>query len=156
VFPHRRDYITKIGLRTEDGELISDQINMIVIELSKLGEILKKPIDKMTSLDMWSVFLGHANNPDYRGIINEMIERKEVLGMAGAVLTAISKDEDERAKFLSRRKAETDRISNLLTAEERGRVMGQRQVARNLKAMGMSNIDIVQATGLSINEINNL
>ena len=38
------------------------------------------------------------------------------------VLAAISKDEDERAKFRSRRKAETDRISDLLTSEENGAI----------------------------------
>jgi hypothetical protein len=40
--------------------------------------------------------------------------------MAGKVLAAISKDEHERAKFMSRRKFETDMTSNLLTVEARG------------------------------------
>jgi hypothetical protein len=38
VLPHRKDYITQSGMRTPDGELISDQINMVIIELSKLEE----------------------------------------------------------------------------------------------------------------------
>ena len=40
-------------------------------------------------------------------------------------LMEISKDEQERARFRSRRMAETDRISNLLTVEERGRTRGR-------------------------------
>ena len=40
--------------------------------------------------------------------------------MASALLQEISKDERERAVFRSRRMAETDRISNILTAEARG------------------------------------
>ena len=111
VFPHRDGYITQGSMRTQDGEQISDQINMIVVELSKLENLLKKPVSEMTSLEMWSVFLGHADDRKQRGLVNEIIDRKEVLGMAGAVLMAISKDEHERAKFMSRRKAETDRIS---------------------------------------------
>ena len=45
--------------------------------------------------------------------------------MAGTVLTEISKDEHERAKFMSRRKYEMEQTSNLLTAEERGRNEGK-------------------------------
>jgi hypothetical protein len=40
-------------------------------------------------------------------------------------LMEISKDEQERGRFRGRRMAETDRISNLLTVEERGRTEGR-------------------------------
>jgi hypothetical protein len=86
-----------------------------------------------------------------------MFEIKEVLGMAGALLTAISKDEHERAKFMSRRKAETDRISDLLTAEAnevaRGLAEGRADVikefVRNMKSMKISN-DGVCLRGISL------
>jgi len=164
VFSHHKSYITQCSLRTPDGELISNQINMVIIELSKLESILEKPIDEMSSLDMWSIFIGLADDPRQRTLINSIIERKEVLGMASAVLTAISKDEHERAKFMSRRKAETDRISNLLTAEsrgeERGIAIGEEQArnitARKMKADGMSIEVISKYTGLSGNDIEKL
>jgi predicted transposase/invertase (TIGR01784 family) len=88
--------------------------------------------------------------------------------MAGALLTAISKDEHERAKFMSRRKAETDRISDLLTAEANGVAKGRaegrtegradaiKEFVRNMKLMNISNNDIARATGLSIHEIESL
>ena len=44
--------------------------------------------------------------------------------MATALLREISKDEHERARNRSRRMAETDRISDILTAEERGEIRG--------------------------------
>jgi len=122
IFPQREGFVTPINLRAPDGELISDQINMIIIELSKLDDVLNKPVEEMTPLEMWSVFLGRADDVEHRGLVNEILDKKEELGMAGAVLTAISKDEDERAKFRSRRKAETDRISDLLTSEENGAI----------------------------------
>jgi len=120
IFSRREGFLTPVNLRAPDGELISDQINMIIIELSKLGEVLKKPVEEMTPLEMWSVFLGHADDPRKRELVNEILERKEALGMAGAILATISKDEDEKAKFRSRRKAETDRISDLLTSRANG------------------------------------
>jgi len=44
--------------------------------------------------------------------------------MAATLLREISKDERERAIQRSRRMAETDRVSDLLTAEERGELKG--------------------------------
>ena len=42
------------------------------------------------------------------------------MAMAGSVLRTISKDEHERARYIARRKYETDMTSNILTAEARG------------------------------------
>ena len=45
--------------------------------------------------------------------------------MAAAILNEISKDEHERARLRSRRMYETDRISDLLTAKEKGEIEGE-------------------------------
>ena len=111
----------------------------------------------MTHLEMWSAFLGYAADPTHRHIINEVLKRKDAIGMAGAVLAAISKDEHERAKFLSRRKFETDMTSNLLTVEERGRREGIREIARKLKDSGTVSVEQISAlSGLSVSEIERL
>lgn len=156
VFPNITDYITESGIRTKDGRLISDQINMVLVELSKLENILQKSPDQMTPIEMWSIFLGHADNPEYRTLINDIIERKEVLAMASSVLTTISKDEHERAKFMSRRKAETDRVSNLLTAEERGRRLERVEFAARLLRRNRPINEIMEDTGLTLEEIQSL
>ena len=146
------DYVTEGSLRTQTGIQISDQVNVIIIELSKLGDVLNKSVEDMTPLEMWSAFLGYAADPDKRKLINEVLERKEAIGVAGTLLAAISKDEHERAKFMSRRKFETDMTSNVLTAEKRG-VMS---VARNMKTAGLTIEQIVQMSGLTATEIENL
>jgi predicted transposase/invertase (TIGR01784 family) len=160
-----REYTTEASLRTSEGIQISDQINMIIIELNKLGEILKKPVAEMTSLEMWSAFLGYASDPSQRKLINEVLEQKEALGMAGTLLAEISKDEHERAKFMSRRKFETDMASNLLTAEERGRregiqegvKEGVRDMARKLKESGALPVEqISRMSGLTVSEVEEL
>ena len=124
IFPGYTDYVTFASMRRSDGVLISDQINLVIIELSKLDAALKKPVEEMTSLEMWSIFLRYASDPQHRKLINEIITKKEALSVAAKVLTSISKDEHERAKFMSRRKFETDMYSNLMTAEKRGEIRG--------------------------------
>ena len=92
--------------------------------------------------------------------------------MASALLQEISKDERERAILRSRRMAETDRISNLLTAEARGEMRGEARgialgeargmalgisnIALNMKKDGIPVEMIMRFTGLSEEEITNL
>jgi hypothetical protein len=79
----------------------------------------------MTPLEMWSAFLGYAADAEKRSLINGIIERREEIGVAGAALMEISRNEDERARYLSRKKAENDRISEMLTVKEIGRAEGR-------------------------------
>jgi predicted transposase/invertase (TIGR01784 family) len=156
VFAHRKNYITRSSMRAEDGEQVSDLINMIVVELNKMENMLNTPVGEMTSLDMWSAFLGYADKPQRREKINEMIGSKEALGMASAILMSISKDDHERAKFRSRRKFETDMISNILTAEARGENKKAFEVAKKLLARNRPIEEIIEDTGLTREEIENL
>ena len=124
VFPCQPGYVSRFSLRTEQGKQLSDQINMVIVELSKLGEILAKPVKELTTIEMWSLFFRFAPDPRHRLMLNEIINAKEEVGMASELLQEISKDERERAILRSRRMAETDRVSNLLTAEARGEARG--------------------------------
>ena len=122
VFPERPEFVSRFSLRTADGEQLSDQINMVIIELDKLNEALKKPVQDLTPFEKWSLFFKYAPDPVYREQINAIIRDTERIGMAATLLQEISKDERERAIQRSRRMAETDRISDLLTSEEIGEI----------------------------------
>ena len=123
VFPDWPDFVNYFALRRPTGELLSDQVNLIIVEMGKLNDIFRRSAADLTDIEMWSAFFQFASdpNPARRDFINTIIEMKEEIDMASTLLMEISKDEQERARFRSRRMAETDRISNLLTVEERGR-----------------------------------
>lgn len=80
--------------------------------------------------------------------------------MAGNLLMSISQNERERAIFRSRRKFQTDLQSDLATAKDIGRQIGQMdskiEIAKNLLKMGLSSDQIAEATGLTHAEIENL
>ena len=161
VFPERTQYVNSFSLRhDEDNELLSDAIQVVYVELSKLQEIMEKSVDDMTDLEKWAVFFQYASEPTYRETVNEVIASKEVLQMAGNLLMSISQDERERAVFRSRRMYQTDMQSNLATAEDRGERRGERksriEIARNALQMKMSVADIAKLTGLSHDEIESL
>jgi len=122
VFPSLPDYVHWFSLRTSHGYQLTDQINMVIIELDKINKLLKKPVEKLTSFEKWSMFFRFAQEPVQRNLINDIITGKEEIGMAAALLQEISKDENERARLRSRRMYEMDQVSNILTAEERGEI----------------------------------
>ena len=127
VFPDKPEYLNSFSLRHDrDNELLCDAIHMIFVELSKLKEIVQKPVTDMTDLEKWAVFFRYADSGRYREQVNEVIASKEVLQMAGEMLMNISTDERERAVYRSRKMFQTDYLSNIATAEDRGRKDGIR------------------------------
>ena len=155
IYPHRADYITRASMRTPDGEQLTDQINFILVELSKLDELLKKPVDKLTPLEMWSIFFKFAPDEERRDVVNKVIAEKEEIAVAGALLLEISQDERERARNRSRRMFETDKFHNEATIAELGEQRGILKVARNMKTNNEPYEKIVSYTGLTLTEIEN-
>ena len=162
VFPHRKNYMNSFSMRHDlDNELLHNAVQAVVIELSKLDDIVKKPVETMTGLEKFSVFFEYAANPTYRDIVNKVIESEEVLTVAGNLLMNISQDERERAIFRSRKKFQMDIASDIATAESRGEARGEARgekskaitVALNALQMNMSIDDIVKLTGLTRKEV---
>jgi len=80
IFPNTQDYVNSFSLRHDTtGELLSDAINLTFVELSKLDEVVKKPVSDMTDLDKWSVFFQYAPDMEHREIVNKVIESEDLL-----------------------------------------------------------------------------
>jgi predicted transposase/invertase (TIGR01784 family) len=153
---HRFEYYDR-----EHGVIFGGRTRIIVVELEKAEGVLGKPVAEMSSAERWTVFFRYVTEPEKRGLINEITAYEEGIAMAGAELLTISRDEVERARLESEFKYELDRQCELEDARRAGladgladgEVIGQekarREIARKLKAMGMSPDQIVQATGLN-------
>lgn len=155
VFPNRSDYVNSFSLRhDEDNELLSDAIQVVYVELSKLQEIMKKSVDDMTDLEKWAVFFQYASEPNHRETVNKVIASKEVLQMAGNRLMSISQDERERAVFRSRRMFQTDMQSDLATAEDRGERRGR--AAGRAEGVLSAIQSLMDSMGLSVDQAMNV
>jgi len=56
VFPDWPDFVTRATLRRDTGGQISDQINMVIVEMNKLESRLSMPAESMSWLESWSIF----------------------------------------------------------------------------------------------------
>jgi predicted transposase/invertase (TIGR01784 family) len=109
VFSWKNRLAETFTYRNEGGEQLSDVTTAIFIDLTQAAAIAKKQVPEMTAVEQWAVFLAKANDPKHRGLINEILKRKEGISVAYEMLTSISTDENERARFRSRRMWEMDR-----------------------------------------------
>ncbi len=84
--------------------------------------------------------------------------------MAGSLLMSISQDEKERAVFRSRRMAETDRISDLATARDKGkqegklegRLEGKLEMVKAMLSNGEPIEKVLQYSGLTHEDVEKL
>ena len=102
-------------------------LQIVVLELSKLRDQLRKPVSELSALDKWALFLRYAQDPRYRKKINKIIDSEEELQVAGEMLMSISKNQEERALYRSREKYRMDLQSNLATAWDNGHQEGLRE-----------------------------
>jgi len=149
IYPQYPDFFTRASMRRPDGEEISSQINFILIELTKLAAIETKPVDKLTPLEMWSIFFKYSPDVKRRDFVNKVIAKRKEIAMAGELLLSISKDERERAHYRSRRMYETDKISNELTIEYRRAL----KIAQSMKQSGEPVEKIAMYTELPVADI---
>jgi len=130
----QKHYLTQASLRDKNGRQVSDQINMTIIELNKLGDILKKQTEDMTPLEMWLIFLRYADDVKKRDLVNKILTNREAITMAANVLSSISQDEHMKAKRRSQRKWETDMANNYLVGVGVGRAEGEKKSEKRANA----------------------
>jgi len=152
VFQKRERFVHRFSFRDEDGAELSDAVGIIFVELSKLGDVIRKPVENMTGEEIWSVFFAHASDPKYSELLNKLIRARSEVKMATELLQTISKDEIERAHFRSRRMFQMDmEHDRLATRDERSM-----EIARNALDMNMSLDTIIKLTGLTREEVEGL
>jgi predicted transposase/invertase (TIGR01784 family) len=122
---------------------------IIVVELSKAADSVEKPVGEMTAAERWAVYFRYLTDRSKRAKINEIIAAEEGIAMASEVLITISKDEIEQARLMSEWKYEMDTQSKLVQVKRENTA----EIARNLKALGVSVEQIAQGTGLSVEDI---
>jgi predicted transposase/invertase (TIGR01784 family) len=163
ILANERFFQDKLPLHTFEYYDPAHQVSLdgrsriITLELSKLGEVVKKPIKNMNAPERWGAFFQYLRDKSKRGIINEIIRQEEGIAMASQVLMTISRDEVERARLISEEKYILDTQSKLVHAKRQGKAEGIKkglaeeklEIARKMKQAGRPFTEIAEFTGLS-------
>ena len=137
-----------------------NMVEIIFIELSKLGDVILKPIDTMTREEQWGAFFAFGGETQYVKLIDKLADARGEIKMAKELLQTISRDENERARFRSRRMFQMDMDHNLITARDEGREEGRGErvveIINKMLDMKIPVNDIVNITGATREEIESL
>jgi len=147
VFLHRLEYYD-----SEHGVSLGGKSRIISLELSKLDKVVEKPVGEMTASEHWAVYFRYLRDLDKRRKINEILEYEEGIAMASEVLMTISRDQIERARLMSEFKYEVDTRTHINYARKEEK----KEIAGKMKVMGLTTDQIVDATGLTKAQIEEL
>jgi len=156
LFPEEEVFFDEYMYRNSRGKVLTDDQNIIFVELSKIDDILEKPVDELNDIEMWSVFLRFASDKDKRDVINKILDREDGINMAAQILETISKDERERIYYEEQLLYEADRLADKRHAVRTAVEDNSLQIARNFKRDKIPLDIIMKNTGLSLEVLQTL
>jgi predicted transposase/invertase (TIGR01784 family) len=93
TFTYRNDLSRQLG----------DDTTIVYFDLTQASRLARMDAERLSDLEKWAVYLSKADDPKYLDLIDKLAKSKEGIQMAQQALTSISRDENERARFLLRR-----------------------------------------------------
>jgi len=121
------------------------------LEIVKLAD-LQIQRDENDPVVEWMEFLDAKS----KGVIEMLAKKNKDIKKAYDLLQIISKDEKARMLYDAREADLRDQLTRIRSAENKGRVEGKTEVAKNLLDMGFEISKVAQATGLSEEEVKSL
>jgi predicted transposase/invertase (TIGR01784 family) len=112
----------------ERGISLDGRTAIIGVELSKLGEVVKKPVGEMSLKERWAVYLGYYRDEGKRKVLKEIEEYEEGIGMAEAVVNGFTQHELEMLREISLHRRQMDYQEDMIEMQEEARVQGQKQL----------------------------
>ena len=151
--------VSRYAMRTKDGRVLSNSLNIIFIELPKTRDI-EETLETNTPLENWAIFLKEADNPKKKSVITRLTEKEAGLMQAQKSLSSISANRDLWIAQYRQEIADRDRRSSISAALKKGmdagRIEGKYEAARNFLKMGLSPEQVAEGTGLSVSEVKSI
>jgi len=143
---------------------LGGKTRIITVELIKTKPIVNKPIEEMTTSELWAVFFEYLTDEEKRAKMIEIINHEEGIAMAVETMSKITQDQVEYARMCNLLKSELDYQDGMVEARrsgiEEGLEMGIEQekliIAKNLLSEGSTPEFIHRITGLSLKDIAHL
>jgi predicted transposase/invertase (TIGR01784 family) len=151
--PEKSEVVHTIKLKNKHGKTFYDKLTYIYLEMPNFN---LKEDNLVTRLDQWLYFIKHLE--DFQSI--PTIFKDEVFTQAFEKAEIARFGQVEIESYEMNLKIYRDYKNTVDTAFDEGKMEGKMEekldVAKKMKAKGLSINDIVDLTGLSINEINAL
>jgi len=104
---------------------LGGKTKIITVELVKTKPIVDKPIEEMTTAELWAVFFEYLTDEEKRAKMIEIINHEEGIAMAVETLSNITQDDVEYARMTTLIKSQLDYQSGMFEARQSGREEGE-------------------------------
>ena len=136
---------------------LGGKTKIITVELLKTKPIVDKPIEEMTTAELWAVFFEYLTDEGKRVKMIDIINHEEGIAMAVETLSNITQDEVEYARMCNLIKSQLDYQSGMVDARRSGIKEGREEekliIAKNLLSKGSTPEFVHEITGLSLENI---
>ena len=156
----------------EDHTELSDLVQIHYIELSKISDTLKKKAEELSELEFWCILIMAGESKRAKDLLAKLTEKEE-MQMAGALLSTMSRNQQEWENQYGYERFVHDCISRekyaFMKGERQGLQQGIQQgisqglqqgehkraieTALRLLQMGLSVEQVAQGVGLSVDEV---
>lgn len=135
------------------------------IAILKIHNLLGKPLDELSKLEKWGLFLSYADDERYSKYIDQLVKSEEGIMNAKSSLCTVSQDEinwvRQNSIFIAQRDRNTIIQNSIKEGLEKGLEQGYKnkaiEVAKNLISMQLGTFEqIAAAAGLSVEEVRSL
>lgn len=139
---------------------LSDKSEIHFLELSKVDPA--KPVEEMDPVEQFAAYVKYAGDPSKENLLHELIEHGgEAITMTEKIFKELTDEEKAYWRRESIEMKERDERSRLAEALKEARKEGasigdasaRRDIARSMKTKGMTAEEIMELTGLTANEL---
>jgi len=99
---------------------LGGRTRIITVELLKTKPIVDKPVEEMTTAELWAVFFEYLTDEEKRAKMIEIINREEGIAMAVETLSNITQDQVEYARMCNLIKSQLDYQCGMVEARRDG------------------------------------
>jgi predicted transposase/invertase (TIGR01784 family) len=168
AIPETTEFLTQFQVASKNGIVLSDALTFIYVELKKLKDSLKKPVNTLKYSEMWAIIIEYLDKPNFQDVISEIVKQKEEFQMAYRLIQTVSDNPNVRESIRQHNLAMRDLMHKQAVWERKGKEEGLEEglkqgelkkafeTAKNALKMGLSVSDITSLTGLTAEQIEKL
>ena len=173
MFPQRKSVISKYKLRADDGDIYSDDLELVFAELPKF---MQTETQLATIIDKWLFFLKHADDltliPDSLSSVPEIKHAFDIVNRASWTTKELEEQEryeitiqdqrgaislaEKKAEAKGRAKGKAEGIEQERLAQQQQQRQEKIDSAKKMHKKGFSISDISEFTSLTEADLNHL
>lgn len=155
-------------MRDEKGAQLAGRLNVIFIDLLEIKKLIGTPIEKLTALQKWGLYLSYADDESKTEYVNKLAASEGGIMEAKTIIKRMSEEESNWFREFSRDTAMRDYNESMSIAKKEGLAQGLAEglaqgmaegerkkaveIARSLSANGVSIDIIAKSLNMTIEE----